>query len=231
MKKLVNLLGGKFPLYTILNIGIEILKRIDIIHSHGILHCDIKPSNILYGNFTNDNILEKDSLYIVDYGLSKKFLNNNNKHSEYLENQKVGGTYEFLSKHGLKCERLSRRDDIESIFYTLIYLFKGELPWSKFTKQYSGKEEFIKIRDCNIKYNTKILIKGLPEVFEFIYRNIEILNFDEKPPYEYFITLLEKEKIKILKKNNTNNKYKFIWVELIKEVLDVKYKNNEALIN
>lgn len=231
LKKLAYLSGGKFPLYSILSIGIELLKRVEIIHSHGIIHCDIKPSNILYGNFTDNNILEKDSLFLVDYGLSKKYLNNNNKHYEYLENQKVGGTYEFLSRHALNCERLSRRDDIESIFYTLVYLFKGELPWSKFAKKYSGKEEFMKIRDFNFNYNIKTLIEGLPEVFEFIYRNIEFLNFDEKPPYEYFITLLEKEKIKILKKNNINSKYKYIWVEEIKEALDIKYKNNEAIIN
>ena len=47
---------------------------------------------------------------------------------------------------------------------------------------------------------SKKLIQGLHEAFGFIYKNIEILSFEEEPPYNHFITLIEKEKAKILQK-------------------------------
>ena len=59
IKELKEFCGGKFPLYTILTIGIELLKRISVIHKYGILRRDLKPSNILYGNFTTYKGIEK----------------------------------------------------------------------------------------------------------------------------------------------------------------------------
>ena len=70
---------------------------------------------------------------------------------------------------------------------------------------------------------------GLPNVFEFIYKNIIILDFKEEPPYEYFITLLEKEKNKILKGIENNEKYKFIWTEIIKQYFNASENGNKCL--
>ena len=228
LKTLTDLCGGKLPLYTILSIGIELLKRIEIIHSLGIIHGDIKPSNILYGNFTANNTIEKDSLYIIDYGLSKKFLTCKNRHIKYSMEKKISGTYEYCSHHALNFEKISRRDDIESLFYTLIKLYRGELPWTKYAKEYTGETKIEKIRECNFNCEPKLLLEGMPELFEFIYKNILMLDFDEKPPYDIYITLFQKEKLKILKKKNIS-KYKFIWVDIIKEILSQKNKCNHFL--
>jgi serine/threonine protein kinase/DNA-directed RNA polymerase subunit RPC12/RpoP len=216
LKVLKEFCGGKFPLYTILNIGIELFERISIIHKHGILHRDLKPSNILYGNFTTSNKKEKDSLFIIDFGLSKKFINNN-KHWNYSITQKFVGTGDYASRHSLNGEKVSRRDDVESIIYILVYLFNGSLPWSDIKDNYSGSEKYEKIRENMVNIDPKTLLKGLPNVFEFIYKNIIILDFKEEPPYEHFITLLEKEKNKILKDIDKNEKYKFIWTEHLKQ--------------
>ena len=228
LKKLADLCGGKLSLYTILSIGIELLKRIETFHSFGLIHGDIKPSNVLYGNFTTKNILQKDSLYLIDYGVSKKYLTTKNKHIEYSIEKKISGTYQYCSRHALNHEKISRRDDIESIFYTLIKLYRGELPWTKYSKEFTGEIEVEKIKERNFNCEIKFLVKGMPEIFEFIYRNIQTLKFDEKPPYDIYITLLQKEKIKILQKNNIN-KYKFIWVDIIKDVFGKRHKNNNAL--
>ena len=98
-------------------------------HTHGILNRDIKPRNILYGNLTTNNIVEKDLLNLMDFGLSKKYIVNNIQ-EEHLTNYKFIGTSQFSSSHTLNYERLSRRDDIESIFYILVYLLNGTLYWS-----------------------------------------------------------------------------------------------------
>lgn len=163
------------PIYKILNIGIELLKRIKTLHSHGIIHRDIKPSNILYGNFSTFDISEKNALYIVDYGLSCKYICINNNHYEYSITQKFVGTHKFASRHSLNTEKLSRRDDVESIFYVLIFLFKGNLPWEEISKKYHGVEKYEKIRDNMIDIDIKTFLNGLPNVFKFIYKNIIML--------------------------------------------------------
>ena len=76
-----------------------------------------------------------------------------------------------------------------------------------------------------VNIEPKILLNGLPNVFEFIYKNIKILNFEEEPPYDYIITLLEKEKINLIRNKIIKTKYKFIWTDLIMEIL-----NNKNLI-
>ena len=70
------------------------------------------------------------------------------------------------------------------------------------------------------------LFSGLPHVFQFIYKNTIMLDFKEEPPYEYFITLLEKEKNKILLSDKNTKKFRFIWTDIIKEYLCSKQKEN-----
>jgi len=69
LHELLSLCGGEFTLKWIINIGIDLLYRIEIIHSHGILHRDIKPKNIVFGNFSTQKEEEKDMIYllIMDY--------------------------------------------------------------------------------------------------------------------------------------------------------------------
>ena len=63
----MNYCGGKFPLYTILSNAIELFKRLEVLHKNGILHKDIKPSSIVFGNFSTKIAQEKGSFYLVDY--------------------------------------------------------------------------------------------------------------------------------------------------------------------
>ncbi len=225
LKQLKGFCGGKFPIYTILNIGIDLLKRVRALHGHGILHRDIKPSNILYGNLTTNNIIEKDSLYLIDFGISKKYIINN-IHEEYSANYKFVGTSQFASRHALNYEKLSRRDDIESILYTLVYLYKGSLPWAHFKDYYVSHEKYKIIKENMDNIEPENLFSGLPHVFQFIYKNTIMLDFKEEPPYEYFITLLEKEKNKILLSDKNTKKFRFIWTDIIKEYLCSKQKEN-----
>ena len=229
LKELKEFCGGKFPLYTILNIGIELFGRISVIHKHGILHRDLKPSNILYGNFTTSNRKEKDSLFIIDFGLSRKYINHNNKHWNYSITQKFVGTGDYASRHSLNGEKVSRRDDVESIIYILVYLFNGSLPWSDIKDNYSGSEKYEKIKENMVNIDPKSLLNGLPNVFEFIYKNIIILDFKDEPPYDHFITLLEKEKNKILKGIDKNEKYRFIWTELLKQYFNSNVNGDYCL--
>lgn len=195
-------------------------------HNHGILHRDIKPSNIVFGNFTTENQYEKDGLYFIDYGLSTKYIDSDNNLYKYLKNWNFVGSIKYASLHSLNAERQSRRDDLESLFYVLIYLFRGNLPWNYIASKYTQLEKYEKTRDYifNIDYNE--LLEGLPDVFKFIYKNIKLLDFDEEPPYAHFITLLEKEKKNLIIQYHLDTQYKFIWTQKIMEGLFSNDKNN-----
>jgi serine/threonine protein kinase len=123
--ELFHFCGKKFSLTTVLSLGLQMLNRIETIHSLHIIHRDIKPENFLIG--------KKDKLstvYLCDFGLSKRFRDQKTgNHIPYKNNKHFAGTPSFASVYThLGCEQ-SRRDDLESLAYILIYLGTGTLPW------------------------------------------------------------------------------------------------------
>lgn len=69
--------------------------------------------------------------YLIDFGLSKKYLEPNGKHIEHSKVKKFLGNYLFCSMNTCRALSTSRRDDFESIFYIVSYLINGfRLPWS-----------------------------------------------------------------------------------------------------
>ena len=101
-------------------IAIDGLKILQKLHRSHFIHNDIKPHQFLF--------FEKTSkLFLVDFGLSEKF-KINNKHRPMEEKQAIVGSCLFSSINCHNRVTLSRRDDIISFFYMLIYLIKGSLP-------------------------------------------------------------------------------------------------------
>ena len=69
-------------------------------------------------------------VYLIDYGLSKKYRDNKTQqHILYKESKKLIGTARYSSINSHLCIEQSRRDDLESLGYLLVYLLKGGLPW------------------------------------------------------------------------------------------------------
>lgn len=50
LEKLFNMCNKKFDLKTVLMIGVQMIERIQFLHSKGILHRDVKPDNFVIGN-------------------------------------------------------------------------------------------------------------------------------------------------------------------------------------
>ena len=101
------------------------LQRIEFVHNNSFLHRDIKPDNFLIGHGANQHIL-----YIIDFGLSKRFIDQKTgKHIPYRDGKSLTGTVRYASLNTHIGIEQSRRDDIESIAFVMVYFIKGKLPW------------------------------------------------------------------------------------------------------
>ena len=173
---------GRFSLKTTILLGIQMIDRIKNLHNKGILHRDIKPDNFLMGR------LDPDILYIIDFGLSKNFLNNG-EHIKQKDNKKMTGTVRYASINLHKGIEPSRRDDLISIGYVLIYFLKGKLPWQGI--KCSSKE--IKYEKIGlIKENTdiNILCENLPNEILLFIKYCYQLKFSDKPDYNLLTNYL-----------------------------------------
>jgi len=68
------------------------VERIQLVQQKKFLHRDIKPNNFLIGVNKRFN-----KVYIIDFGLAKRYINNNEQHIEYKEGKKLTGTARYAS--------------------------------------------------------------------------------------------------------------------------------------
>ena len=131
-----------FSLKDIAMIAIQILDRIEYVHSKNIIHRDIKPENFVIG-YKNNSII-----YIIDFGISRKYRSSRTgKHLKYQILGKMFGTVRYASYNASRGVEQSRRDDLEAIGYMLIYLAKGSLPWKGINlKEKDGHKKYLQCK-------------------------------------------------------------------------------------
>jgi serine/threonine protein kinase len=171
---------SKFHLQTVLLLGINIIKIIKYIHSCGFIHRDIKPDNFTIGH------TQKDKIFCIDFGLATKYIDSNNLHYKQKHNTKFVGTARYASINAHLGNTQSRKDDLESIGYILVYFFKGSLPWQNIKS--SVKEKKYQLILEKKQNTTRVqLCKGLPDIFLCYFQYIDSLKYDERPRYTSII--------------------------------------------
>ena len=211
---LANLLDKHSIVFTIKDIcmlSIQMIERLEYIHLKNYIHRDIKPHNFLMG------IDDPDILYLIDFGLSKKYRSKKGKHIKFSINNNITGTPRYCSINGLRGAEQSRRDDLESLFYVIIYFFRGNLPWQNL-KIKSRQERFNRINYLKKNISYKILCKNLPQELYNFGTYIKHLKFEEDPDYNFLRNCF----YSILKNINEKNDNKFSWLTNFKS-----YSNNK----
>ena len=175
--------------------SLQILDRIEWVHANNIVYRDIKPENFLFGK-TDTNVL-----YLIDFGLCRKYKSTKTgKHISPKNLGKFTGTSRYASIYAMAGNEQSRRDDIESIGYMIIFFMKKKLPWQGI-KGNSYKECYHKLYLMKKHMELEILCRGLPgEVLEYM-KYAKSLKFEQEPDYKYlknlFQTILERNKISV----------------------------------
>lgn len=181
----------KFNMKTIISLAISMISVIKHVHSKGFIHRDIKPDNFTLG------YTDPTKLYCIDFGLSKKYIKRNGDHIPFCENKKFCGTARYSSISSHKGREQSRKDDLESIGYLLVYLYKEKLPWQGIKNKDKNKRYEL-IGQKKDKTSVEDLCSGMPKEFTIFLKYVKNLDFDEKPHY----SALKKMFYKLYKSRN-----------------------------
>ncbi|KAG1806189.1 kinase-like domain-containing protein, partial [Suillus subaureus] len=178
-----------FSRNTIVFIAHQLVCCLQYIHSKYFIHCDLKPDNILIGTGKDTH-----KIYLVDFGISKQYRYlRTHLHIAFEQTTSLTGTPAFMSINSHAGMELGRRDDIESLAYLLIYLFRGSLPWLHCSG--ISDEQVVEM-----KYDTTKLCQGLPEEVEQILTYSCSLLFDQKPDYTFLCRLLQRINSTVLRR-------------------------------
>ena len=183
--------GKHMSVKTALFTAISTITALESIHDFGVVHCDVKPDNIALD-------LTGGKWFFLDLGLSIEFIHNR-MHVPYAEGLAFKGTPYFASEAVLRGVRATRRDDLESLGYVLLFLLKGTLPWCNV--RFATSQDTHSMLTARSLLTVRKLCEDAPTSMLTYLTYCKSLNFADAPDYCYlkrlFVTALEEEKMSI----------------------------------
>ena len=192
LEDLINI-RKTFPLKTVCLIGYQMINVLEYIHNKHIVHRDLKPDNFVMGLKDLSKFL-----YLLDFGLAKKYRSSVTlKQYPLINKKKLTGTARYASINALRGYEQSRRDDLESAGYVLMYFLRGSLPWQGIPGK-NKDERYKKILQKKMETSAQELCEGFPKEFEEYIEYTRAMEYEEEPEYDrlrnYFISVLDKKK-------------------------------------
>lgn len=186
LEDLFNYCGRRFQLKTVLMLADQLLGRLEYVHTKSFIHRDVKPDNFLIGLGKRQSVI-----HVIDFGLAKKYRDpRNHQHIPYRENKNLTGTARYASINTHIGIEQSRRDDLESLGYVLMYFIRGSLPWQGL-KANTKKQKYERIMDRKMSTSTEQLCKGYPTEFRSYFEYCRSLRFEDRPDYAYLKRLFK----------------------------------------
>lgn len=175
LEEFFDFCSRRFSLKTVLLLADQMISCIEHIHSQNYVHRNIKPNNFRMG------LSRPKQVYIIDFGIAKEYKDEASVHIPCTESKTFIGTFRYSSINALLNTELSRRDDLESLGYVLIYFLAGKLPWQGL----KSKRHYQKYVDKKISTPIEILCKDFPAEFSMYIKYCRDLEFDQDPDYDY----------------------------------------------
>lgn len=203
LEKLFNDCQHIFTLKTVLMIADQLITRIEYMHAKGFIHRDIKPENFVIGTENTSNVI-----YVIDFGLSKKYRDPKTlEHIPFKDGKSLTGTARYVSINTHNGKEQSRRDDLESIAYLLIYFLKGKLPWQGLGEK-TRQKKYQMIGEMKTKIDMDVLFEDCPDEFRQFLVEVKALDFTEEPKYAHYRELFRN----LFISKGYCYDYKFDWV-------------------
>ena len=180
LESLLKKSARKFSLATVVSVMLQLIDRIEFIHSKGYLHRDIKPQQILIG-------MNPRLVYLTDFGLARRF-EVNHYHVSYNSECSRTGNSTFSSLNNHNGARQSRRDDLESLAYIAVYLLRGSLPW-QVGKKLTTNAKWENASEMKSNIPVEEICNHCPTEFGIFLKYCRSLKFEEKPDYLYISQL------------------------------------------
>jgi serine/threonine protein kinase len=165
----------------------QMVQIIQAVHERGFIHRDIKPPNFMTG-ITSSNENEKnenttsDKIFLIDFGMSRTYIDDKTKshRCNRIRTSGIIGTPRYVSTNVHDGNEPSRRDDLISIMYVLVYLVKGRLPW----KAAASPESVAQMKKT---ISPEELFSNMPPEYLDVFKYLSTISYDETPKYSYII--------------------------------------------
>ena len=196
LSSLFTFCGSHFSTETVAMIALQIITRLEYVHSKKFIHRDIKPENFLIGNGTK----KEGTVFIIDFGLAKRYKDpKTGSHISKKQDKGDFGTLRYSSLNASKGFEQSRRDDLEALGNMLAYFLRGgNLPWMGILNEINNQDTDMIDDPCqmvaDLKKATKLedLFATFPNEFLTYMKYCRLIPFEKRPDYNFMRSLFTK---------------------------------------